>query len=328
MRNKFEGKIITNKLAVTGLICCILSTSGCVGALSNKSYLEEECENGICTSNREYTAVCVENADGYSECSDSGNINYTRGAADFRGYGERSPRDHRITQAGAGNNISAAIPPSIDNEVVEYENGIVADNGYGQPWNPAAPLPQNGRAAPAANGNTPAVNGNTPAARAANNGHGQTQGQAPNYTNTAGTAQPQYTQNGYTAGAQVPGNVAPNGNVQGGNVQNGVQGGNIQNGDEDAPEESSANKDWLAEEGQSLKELLTMWSDEAGWRLIWKTNRNYTLNAGAMFRGNFADVASALIRAFARARPAPVATFYKGNRVLVVETMEDENAYD
>ena len=88
------------------------------------------------------------------------------------------------------------------------------------------------------------------------------------------------------------------------------------------------NKDWLAEEGQSLKDLLAAWSEEAGWRLIWKTNRNYTLNAGAMFRGNFADVASALVRAFARARPAPIATFYKGNRVLVVETMEDENAYD
>ena len=50
--------------------------------------------------------------------------------------------------------------------------------------------------------------------------------------------------------------------------------------------------------------------------------------AGAMFRGRFADVSSALIRTFARARPAPVATFYKGNRVLVVETMEDENAYE
>ena len=61
---------------------------------------------------------------------------------------------------------------------------------------------------------------------------------------------------------------------------------------------------------------------------MWNTNRNYVLNAGAMFRGRFADVSSALIRAFARARPAPVATFYKGNRVLVVETMEDENAYD
>jgi len=87
-------------------------------------------------------------------------------------------------------------------------------------------------------------------------------------------------------------------------------------------------KDWLAEEGQSLKSLLTQWSNESGWRLIWKSNRNYTVNAGAMFRGRFADVSSALIRAFARARPAPVATFYKGNRVLVVETMEDENAYE
>ncbi len=77
-----------------------------------------------------------------------------------------------------------------------------------------------------------------------------------------------------------------------------------------------------------MRDLLVQWSEEAGWRLIWKTNRNYTLNAGAMFRGNFADVASALVRAFARAKPAPVATFYKGNRVLVIETMEDENAYD
>ncbi len=87
-------------------------------------------------------------------------------------------------------------------------------------------------------------------------------------------------------------------------------------------------EDWLAEEGATLKDLLQEWSKKAGWRLIWKTNRNYTLTAGAMFRARFADASSALIRAFARARPAPVATFYKGNRVLVVETMEDENAYE
>ena len=77
-----------------------------------------------------------------------------------------------------------------------------------------------------------------------------------------------------------------------------------------------------------MKALLTEWSDESGWRLIWNSNRNYTLSAGAMFRGRFADVSAALIRAFGRASPAPVATFYKGNRVLVVETMEDENAFD
>lgn len=294
---------MTNKLAVTGLICCLLSTAGCVGL--NKSYLEEECENGICTSNREYTAVCVENADGYSECTDAGDINYTRGAADFRQYGERTPRDHRITQAGAGNNLSAAIPPSIDNEVIAYENGMVAGNTYDQSWNPAAPLPQTaGAGAQMHGGNVPSgANGG------ANGGVNGVNNGGANYAGYAGNG---------------PVSVKLQQNVQ--NSTN--QAGNVQNGDEDVSEEGNTNKDWLAEEGQSLKELLTMWSDEAGWRLIWKTNRNYTLNAGAMFRGNFADVASALIRAFARARPAPVATFYKGNRVLVVETMEDENAYD
>lgn len=259
------------KPAAAGVVCCILFLAGCVN-LNGKSYLEEECENGICTSDREYTAVCVENAAGYSECSDSGNINYTRGPADFRQYGERSPRDHRITQAGAGNNISAAIPPSIDNEVTEYEAGT-AEPASAQ-WNPAAPV-----SGAAAAGQSAGV----PGGGQAYNGY--------NGTPNAGTA------------------------AQNGGTQTGA-------------EEDSDVKDWLAEEGQSLKELLTAWSDEAGWRLIWKTNRNYTLNAGAMFRGNFADVASALIRAFARARPAPIATFYKGNRVLVVETMEDENAYD
>ena len=65
----------------------------------------------------------------------------------------------------------------------------------------------------------------------------------------------------------------------------------------------------------------------SGWKLLWNTNRNYVLSAGVMFKGKFADVSSALIRAFARARPAPIATYYKGNRVIVVETMENENAY-
>jgi hypothetical protein len=84
---------------------------------------------------------------------------------------------------------------------------------------------------------------------------------------------------------------------------------------------------WEANEGNNLRELLTKWSAMAGWKLLWNTNRNYVLNASVMFKGKFADVSSALIRAFARARPAPIATFYKGNRVIVVETMENENAY-
>lgn len=85
-------------------------------------------------------------------------------------------------------------------------------------------------------------------------------------------------------------------------------------------------EDWLASEGSSIRSLLTEWGDKSGWRVVWNTDREYVLEAGAMFRGRFMDVASALIRSFARAQPAPWGTFYKGNRVLLVTTLEDENA--
>lgn len=158
-------------------------------------------------------------------------VNYTEVAADYKEYGERSPRDELIVQGGAGSNVSSAIPPTIEEEVTDYEEEIKSSD-----------------------------------------------------------------------------NSSPS------------------SSDENVTEDPV--EDWLAEEGKSLKTLLTEWSDRSGWRLVWNSNRNYTLTAGAMFRGRFADVSSALIRAFARARPAPVATFYKGNRVLVVETLEDENAYE
>ena len=159
-------------------------------------------------------------------------INYRQSASDYREFGERTPRDQDIVTSGPGSNMAASIPPTIEEEVTDYEeevNAALAETS-------------------------------------------ETDGQ--------------------------------------------------QSASEDPVE------DWLAEEGSTLKGLLTDWSERAGWRLIWNSNRNYTLAAGAMFRGRFADVSSALIRTFARAKPAPVATFYKGNRVLVVETMEDETAYN
>lgn len=160
-------------------------------------------------------------------------VNYTEVAADYKEYGERTPRDQLVVQGGAGSNVSSAIPPTIEEEVTDYEEEI--------------------KLTESSSGDTENIDVNI---------------------------------------------------------------------NEDPVE------DWLAEEGKTLKTLLTEWSDKAGWRLIWNSNRNYTLTAGAMFRGRFADVSSALIRAFARAKPAPIATFYKGNRVLVVETLEDENAYE
>ena len=59
---------------------------------------------------------------------------------------------------------------------------------------------------------------------------------------------------------------------------------------------------------------------------MFSLDRDYILEAGVVFRGNFTEVASAIIRTFARAVPAPIGTFYKGNRVLVINTQEDDNA--
>ncbi len=91
-------------------------------------------------------------------------------------------------------------------------------------------------------------------------------------------------------------------------------------------EQTVIGRDWVATEGESLRTLLEQWGNEAGWKVVWNSDREYVIEAGAVFRGQFMDVSSALIRAFARANPAPQGTFYKGNKVLVINTQEAENA--
>lgn len=242
-------------------VCAALGLSGCtryvyVNENPSGPYVAEE-EVVVNTAPQ----ICQTSGNS-SLCPQDQFVNYTRTAADYRAYGERTPRDHLVSQAAAGNNISASIPPSIDSEVIEYEEQIAktADE----------PAPVAETAEVVAETTVQEVIEDTPEVEVTND---------------------------------------------------------VVETTDDAVVEDPV-LDWVAEEGQTLKGLLTKWSDEAGWRLVWNTNRNYVLNAGAMFRGRFADVSSALIRAFARARPAPIATFYKGNRVLVVETMEDENAYE
>ena len=167
--------------------------------------------------------------------SDTPLTNYRESGSDYREFGERTPADQFITSANGGDNMSATIPPTIEEEVADYEEAV---------------------------------------------------------------------SEAFADAEELGGETVAS-----------------DSGDD-------AVEDWLAEEGATLKGLLADWCERSGWRLIWNSNRNYTLSAGAMFRGRFADVSSALIRSFARAKPAPMATFYKGNRVLVVETREDENAYN
>ena len=90
--------------------------------------------------------------------------------------------------------------------------------------------------------------------------------------------------------------------------------------------ECDDDKDWIAPQGTTLRTLLTEWGEASGWRVVWNMDRDYSLDASAIFRGQFTSVSAALLRSFARAMPAPKGVFYKGNKVLVVSTREDENA--
>ena len=258
---------MNNKIFLTACAICLLGLSGCVHHNTQTECTGPDCQN-------EADFVCQTTGDP-TLCAEDPFVNYTRTAADFRQYGERTPRDHLVSQAAAGNNLVATIPPSIEDEVISYEEQLELQN----PEPLASEEPQNQESKESAQDDVVYADDDLMSV--------DVEEEVIEQENTPDADQTQEQED----------------------LEDPVQ-------------------DWLAEEGQNLKALLTQWSEQSGWRLIWNTNRNYVLNAGAMFRGRFADVSSALIRAFARARPAPIATFYKGNRVLVVETMEDENAYE
>ena len=79
-------------------------------------------------------------------------------------------------------------------------------------------------------------------------------------------------------------------------------------------------RSWVIANGQSLHEVLQDWCNKEGWDLVWGTEREYPIEASAVFKGRFIDVSAALVRNFGRATPVPYAKFYKGNRVLVITT--------
>ena len=98
----------------------------------------------------------------------------------------------------------------------------------------------------------------------------------------------------------------------------------MENTDAEAPKSQPDQvRSWVVASGQTLREVLQKWCDQEGWDLVWTTSREYPIEASAVFKGRFMDVASALVRNFGRATPIPYAKFYKGNLVLVISTNEE-----
>lgn len=86
----------------------------------------------------------------------------------------------------------------------------------------------------------------------------------------------------------------------------------------------SIQEQWTATDGASLSTTLTGWAQRAGWTVVWETDDDFRLAAGATLDGDFPTAAGGLIEAFSPARPRLRAIFYAGNRVLRVWTERNE----
>lgn len=399
-------------------ISCVYSMSACSNHISNtpeELFISDE-DVAIIDATTNSRNKC--GVDGIS-CNENALVNYTKTEADFREYGERTKRSHLYTQAGTGNNLTASIRPTVEDDIVTAGPIVSAPKphtvSHKNPQMLSAPAPRKAddgifkKTATKEVENQPLAYHNAP--RFPVEKLGQSNNLKPIKNEVIGNGatvnkpvenkpitkqkysyevicedaecvkgQPyEVVCNGSTCTKTViektNESVVCDNNVNCEkrpqykvvcdeecedivNVDNNVITSEfteesfdiadyIQPDEEEISFTEIGNDEkvvtdidineirisddtiltWEAEEGENLRELLTKWSAMAGWKLLWQTNRNYILSAGVMFKGKFADVSSALVRAFARARPAPIATYYKGNRVIVVETMENENAY-
>ena len=85
-----------------------------------------------------------------------------------------------------------------------------------------------------------------------------------------------------------------------------------------APAPIAAPAAWRAEKDVSLRGILEGWGARAGWSVVWKSQYEYRLQAGAQFAGDFVQASGELIRSVGEVQPRLNVTFFKGNRVLVV----------
>lgn len=75
---------------------------------------------------------------------------------------------------------------------------------------------------------------------------------------------------------------------------------------------------WEVSEGRTLRKELTRWTQKAGWRLIYRLDWDYPIEASAVFTGTFEDAVQALMSALEHSRPQPKAGFARDNKALVI----------
>ncbi|PCI01896.1 MAG: hypothetical protein COB76_00315 [Alphaproteobacteria bacterium] len=83
---------------------------------------------------------------------------------------------------------------------------------------------------------------------------------------------------------------------------------------------------WIASRGDSLRNVLEEWSNQAGSDLFWSSDYDYPLAGEVNISGSFEEAVQTLLQGFEQARPKPIARLHPnlphGPAVLVVETRQ------
>lgn len=83
---------------------------------------------------------------------------------------------------------------------------------------------------------------------------------------------------------------------------------------------------WQVEPRVTLRALLEEWAAKAGWSVAWQSEYDFRIEAKASFAGTFQEASSQLIRSFGQSTPRIKATYWSGNKVVVVEMASDSVA--
>lgn len=75
---------------------------------------------------------------------------------------------------------------------------------------------------------------------------------------------------------------------------------------------------WRVERGENLFNVLSQWSGDAGWSLLWKVGGSYRVLSSATFSGDFISAVKQLFSAMGMQNINIYIKFYTGNKVLLV----------
>ncbi|NDV52929.1 TcpQ domain-containing protein [Salipiger sp. PrR003] len=88
---------------------------------------------------------------------------------------------------------------------------------------------------------------------------------------------------------------------------------------------------WAVFAGSTLEDTLKDWGDEAGWNIHWNSEYTIPIAASAEFRGDFIGAVGELLDSFGgmsprseNGNPRIVGDVFKGNKVLVITTIDQE----